>query len=541
LEDLRIKIYNKKGVVMNIKLFSVIYACIISAAVAFAQFDENPFSVSVELQKSDSGTNIVKIDFKIPDGLFLYNKSLKISSINNALIDQSIPTPEQKKDPFSGDMVDVYKHNQQFVYSVAENAEFPLKVTVEYQGCSSSLCYMPQTEVFNISQSGKKTEDNAKADTPSPKSDLLDGFKIIGSDLGYKKTAEFIDFIDRVESGKGIEENPLRDMFAKHGAFVLIFFILLGGLALNLTPCVLPMIPINIAIIGAGSQAGSRSRGFMLGAVYGLGIAIVYGTLGLVVVLTGSQFGTLNSSPWFNIGIAILFTALALAMFDVFSIDFSKYQSGGAAKKSHGPFVTAFFFGGVAALLAGACIAPVLIWVLVFSTEIYQRGNTAGLLLPFILGIGMALPWPFAGAGLSFLPKPGKWMETIKKVFGVIILLAAVYYGWLGVKLLIPSSEPQNPAITAEAVWMTSLDEALEISRDTGKPIFIDVWATWCKSCKTMSATTLKNKTVLDRLDKYILLKFQAENPKDPATKKVLDAMGVKGQPFYLFLQPQKK
>jgi len=526
---------------MNIKLFSVLSACMISAGAVFAQFGENPFSVSVESQKADTGANVVAIDFKIPDGLFLYKKSLKISEGKGALIEKSIPASEQKKDPFTGEPVDVYKHNSQFIYGVADNAEFPLKITVEYQGCSSKLCYMPQTEVFNISQSGKKTEAAPKTDVVAAKNDLLDGFKIIGSDLGYKKTDDFIAFIDRVESGKGVEENPLHNMFVKHGVVVLIVFILLGGLALNLTPCVLPMIPINIAIIGAGSHAGSRSRGFWLGAVYGLGIALVYGTLGLVVVLTGSQFGTLNSSPWFNIGIAILFTALALAMFDIFSIDFSKYQSGSGFKKTHGPFVTAFFFGGVAALLAGACIAPVLIWVLVFSTEIYQRGNTAGLLLPFILGIGMALPWPFAGAGLSFLPKPGKWMETIKKVFGVIILLAAVYYAWLGVKLLAPSSAPQTSEIKVESVWLTSFDEALKVSHDTGKPLFIDVWATWCKSCKTMSVTTFKDPKVLGRLDKYVLLKFQAENPNDPATKKVLDALGVKGQPFYVFLQPQTK
>jgi len=526
---------------MKTKFISLLSASILAASFAFAQSDKNPFSVTAELQKSNSGFNIAVLDFTVPDGLFLYEKNLKVSDAAKSLSPENIPPAEQKKDPFSGDMVGVYKHDFRFIYKVAADAQFPLKITVEYQGCSESLCYMPQSEIFNISAAGSKEEENSNTDTNAAPSDILNGFTIVGSDLGYKKTAELIDFIDRVEAGKGIEENPLRDMFAKHGVFVLIFFILLGGLALNLTPCVLPMIPINIAIIGAGSQAGSRSRGFALGAVYGLGIALVYGTLGLVVVLTGSQFGTLNSSPWFNLGIAILFTALALAMFDVFSIDFSKYQSGGANKKSRGPFLTAFIFGGVAALLAGACIAPVLIWVLVFSTEIYQRGNTAGLLLPFILGIGMALPWPFAGAGLSFLPKPGKWMENIKKVFGVIIMIAAVYYGWLGIKLLIPASEPEHTAVTTEAVWLTSFDKALEVSRSTGKPVFIDVWATWCKSCEAMAATTFKNQKVLDRLDKYILLKFQAENPRDPDTKRILDALGVKGQPFYAVLQPDKK
>src|SRR3970282_2060138 len=96
-----------------------------------------------------------------------------------------------------------------------------------------------------------------------------------------------------------------------------------GGLALNLTPCVLPMIPINLAIIGAGAQAGSRRRGALLGATYGAAMAFVYGLLGLIVILTASTFGTINASPWFNAGIAALFVVLALGMFDVFAIDFS--------------------------------------------------------------------------------------------------------------------------------------------------------------------------------------------------------------------------
>ncbi len=527
---------------MITKLVSLFSIAFLSASFAVAQFDENPFAVEVALQTSADNAKIVAVDFTVPDGFFLYESSVKVMDAGDVLTPKTIPAPEQKKDPFSGDLVRVYKHNFQMIYTIAVNAKFPIKVTVEYQGCGDTLCFMPQTETFNISATGGKVIEGAAEDAVVGETGLLDGFKIIGSDLGYKKTAEFIDFIDRVEAGKGMDENPLRNMLAKRGIWVLIVFILLGGLALNLTPCVLPMIPINIAIIGAGTQAGSRSRGFGLGAVYGLGIALVYGVLGLVVVLTGSQFGTLNSSPWFNLGIAILFLALSLAMFDIFSIDFSKYQSGGQSKEnSRGPFLTAFIFGGVAALLAGACVAPVLIGVLILSAEIYKNGNAAGLLLPFILGIGMALPWPFAGAGLSFLPKPGRWMENIKRVFGVIIMIAALYYFWLGVKLLIPESTPDNTAseTASEMVWLTSFDDAFEESQKTGKPIFVDVWATWCKSCKAMSVTTLKDPAVLARLEKYVTLKFQAENPKDPDTKDMLNVLGVKGQPFYVVLQPE--
>ena len=221
-------------------------------------------------------------------------------------------------------------------------------------------------------------------------------------------------------------------MFEGRGPLAILLIVLLGGLALNLTPCVLPMIPINLAIIGAGAQAGSRSRGFLLGAAYGAAMAFVYGVLGLVVILTAGTFGTINSSPWFNVGIAVLFVVLALAMFDVIVIDFSQLSAAGSGsnEESRGTLLVAFTMGGVAALLAGACVAPVVIQVVLFSSNLYATGTTAALALPFVLGIGMAVPWPIAGAGIGALPKPGAWMVRIKQVFGVVILATAVYYGY---------------------------------------------------------------------------------------------------------------
>ena len=142
---------------------------------------------------------------------------------------------------------------------------------------------------------------------------------------------------------------------------------------------------------------------------------------------------------------------------------------------------------------------------------------------------------------LKRLPKPGQWMERIKRGFGVVILAAAVYYGLLGVRLLAPIA-PEDGAVPVAAdqfVWLTSLDDAMATSTATGKPVFVDVWATWCKSCKAMSKTTLQDPAVLARLGAYVPLKFQAEDPKDPETKRVLDALGVKGQPFYVVLKSE--
>src|SRR6185312_1353150 len=149
----------------------------------------------------------------------------------------------------------------------------------------------------------------------------FDGFTTAGTTGGYQRSGEFLQFVHDAEAG--VQQ---KGMFEGRGPLAIALLVLLGGLALNLTPCVLPMIPINLAIIGAGAQAGSRGRGFMLGSAYGIAMALVYGAIGLVVILTAGTFGTINSSPWFNLGIAILFVVLALAMFDLLDIDFSKYS-----------------------------------------------------------------------------------------------------------------------------------------------------------------------------------------------------------------------
>lgn len=126
-------------------------------------------------------------------------------------------------------------------------------------------------------------------------------------------------------SEKGVER---KNLLEGRGFLGIVLAILIGGFLLNLTPCVLPLIPINLAILGAGARAGSKSRGFTLGLSYGLGIALIYGGLGLLVVLgVSSAFGGINATVWFNLGIAILFIALGLAMFDVFQIDFSRFQA----------------------------------------------------------------------------------------------------------------------------------------------------------------------------------------------------------------------
>ena len=366
----------------------------------------------------------------------------------------------------------------------------------------------------------------------------LDSFTVLGTTGGYLGTDDFLAFIRNAETG--VKE---RGMFEGRGPLAILLLVLIGGLALNLTPCVLPMIPINIAIIGAGAQAGSRSRGFLLGSAYGAAMALVYGLIGLVVILTAGTFGTINSSPWFNLGIAVLFVVLALAMFDVLVIDFSRFGSSFKPGASRGSIALAFTMGAVAALLAGACVAPVVIQVVLFSSNLYAAGTTLALALPFCLGLGMALPWPFIGAGIAALPKPGVWMVRVKQAFGVFILATALYYGYQAYTLFAnrwvdPAAVKASVEAQLKSGWDNSLARAIATARAEQKPLLIDFWATWCKNCLTMDKTTFEDEKVKSALAGYVKVKFQAEDLEAQPARALMQKFDAVGLPTYVILRP---
>ncbi len=528
----------RKSTFLLVALFSIIIS-------AYGQFGD-PFTVEARLEGNE-----VKLTVDIPSKHYLYTDHFSVMDAQgHEQTALSLPDTATITDPNSGKPKPVYAESFTAAFSWKPAEAGAGAIHVKYWGCNDQVCFIPQTKVVKLSDAVVapvvEMADGATSDWMTE----LEGFEVQAMDAGYMKAAPFLRFLDKAENG-GVGEDVdgfrlfLTDPVAfvrESGLLLTIIFILIGGLALNLTPCVLPMIPINLAIIGAGAQAGSKGRGFALGATYGLGIALVYGLLGVVVVLTGSQFGTIQANPWFNLVIALIFVVLALAMFDVFHIDFSRFQSKmGGGEHEQGSFLVALTMGSVAALLAGACVAPVVIAVLLLATNIYEAHSFAGLALPFLLGIGMALPWPFAGAGLSFLPKPGKWMEYIKYGFGVGIVLFALYYGNLSYRAFRPAGVTAEGEVEGHIIIdgtsNEGLADALKQAANADQFVFIDFWASWCKNCKVMDKTTFKDTVVKDRLHDYTFIKYVAEDPTNSETKAMMDHFGVQGLPTFVVLK----
>lgn len=468
---------------------------------------------------------------EIPAGEYLYRNATEVRAVSGGkeVIPSEVPAAEPYEDSFSG-KTEIYSGPAVCRWTF-RNVLYSVQIQIHWQGCSKGsagkppVCFLPGSKAvyFKEFKQISKPELFPERVQTAEENAELPAFEILRSETGYLSVPEFLQFL------KG-ERQEFFPSFSGKSFLVILLLVFLGGTALNLTPCVLPMIPVNLAMIGA--KTGSRAGCALRGLVYGCGIALSYGVLGIAAVMTGSSFGIIDSAWWFNAFAAVLFLLLGLSLFDVFVLDLSRFSSRFGNFSGAG-YAGIFLMGAVSALLAGACVAPVVAATLLQAGKMYNAGEHAGLFLPFVLGAGMALPWPLAAGGFAVMPTPGAWMKYVKYIFGVMIIGLGAYYGWTAFETAF--SGARSPESIAENRKI--LTESLQESARTGQPVFIDFRAEWCKNCKAMEQNVFPDSAVSAELEKFIFVEFDATDLSSPAVSSVLKKLGVSGLPAYLIVR----
>jgi thioredoxin:protein disulfide reductase len=376
---------------------------------------------------------------------------------------------------------------------------------------------------------------------------------------------------------------------AGRGAGSAFLFALTAGLLTALTPCVYPMIPITISVFGG--KGVSRGRAFTLATLYVAGIAVMFGTLGTVFALVGRAFGTFLSNPWVIVPMALLFVAMALSMFGAFELNLPVGLQQRLSQVGGRGFTGAFFMGLVGGLIAAPCTGPPLAGMLAYVAT--TRDAFRGFLLLATYAVGIGVPfWLIAGFSMQ-LPKSGRWMEAVKSVFGIALLVAALYYlknvvpalGQLtgrtqavlfgaialavagvalgavhlsfhagalhrlrkgaGVALavlglFVVTNYVLTPKV--EFAWLRSEPEALTSARAVNRPVVIDFSADWCLPCRELEVKVFAHPDVARAFQDFTLLKIDlSREAEDEALGLLREKYGVETLPAVRVVSPAGK
>ena len=375
-------------------------------------------------------------------------------------------------------------------------------------------------------------------------------------------------------------------------AFVTVFA---GGFLTSLTPCVYPMISITVSLFGARDEKVTRRRAMALAATYVAGIGVMYTSLGVSFALAGRAFGTFMSSPYVMVPIAVLFFVMAASMFGAFELalpsNLQTRLSGLGGKGFGGSFV----MGLVGGIIAAPCTGPVLASVLAYVATTRSVVMGGSLLFTYALGMGV-LFFVIAAFAVS-LPKSGGWMETVKSFFGVVMIVAALYFlrnvarplaaygspsnGWLIVHAVAiaagaaiggfhlsfkysPRIEKLRKSVGIAAVvvggfgvvgWMlapklsASIDLAwihgeaagVKTARATHTAALVDFYADWCLPCKEMELKTFDDEAVSAELGRLQLVKVDCTSDEDPIVVEVKKRYGADTLPTLVLLDSDGK
>jgi thioredoxin:protein disulfide reductase len=534
-----------------------------------------PVDAAFVLETVADGPDRVRLRWTIADGYYLYRERMTATTTSEQarLGALSLPTGKLKNDEFFGEQ-EVYYDELVATLPVsrAGTSEFQLPLKVTFQGCAEAgLCYPPETKTLNVVlPAGAGTTASAGAPPGA--------------------------------SGGGfVSEQDRLAALIRDGSLWLVLATFFGlGLLLALTPCVLPMVPILSGIIAGQGENVTTKRAFALSLTYVLGMAVTNTLAGVAAAAAGSQIQAMFQQTWVIVLFALMFVVLALSMFGLFTIQMPSALQTRLTDVSNqqraGTFGGVAMMGALSALIVTACVAPPLFAALavIGQTGDLVRGGSA----LFFMSLGMGAPLILIGTSAGkLLPRAGAWMDTVKQLFGVLMLAVAAWmlarivpdwaqlllwaipaligawillrqvrsrtaWGWTGraagaalgiygVVLLagaglggtdplkpIPQLAGEQRKLEFKLIkTVDDLEREVADAAAVNRPVMLDFYADWCVSCKEMEKYTFTDAAVQAALANAVLLKADV-TANDDADQALLKHFEIFGPPTIAFYGP---
>jgi thiol:disulfide interchange protein DsbD len=581
-------------------LCTLLLACLAFVPVAHADDDFLPPEQAFKFSAHMADAHTIVVNYAIADGYYMYRERFHFSANGAKLGEPAIPPGKVKFDDTFQKNVETYHNGVEIRIPVEATGPFTLNASG--QGCADKgLCYPPQDTSIQLAPGGGGEPQMSVA----PAQSLPPGQSTFAFPGQAAQPAPQVDTpaASSPTAAPAAAAQPLAPAPARgapselsgiaallQGGRLLAIvpaFILLG-LGLAFTPCVLPMVPILSSIIVGEGPGVRRARGFLLSLAYSLGMAIVYTSLGIAAGLIGEGLSAALQNPWVLGTFGLLMVGMALSMFGFYELQLpaalQTRLSVASGRQSSGKAAGVFIMGAISALIVGPCVAAPLAGALVYIS--HTRNVVVGGTALFSMAMGMSIPLLLVGLSAgALLPRAGRWMEGVKRFFGVLMLAMALYlvspvlpatvqmagwaallvgYGaWLvqgrvkwpslawGVVLIVlgavelvglasgardplaPLAEMRGARAHGLAFQRirTSAELDTELARLNGKTAMLDFYADWCVSCKEMEKLTFTDARVQSALENTVRLQIDvtANNADDKAMLKRFGLFGPPG------------
>lgn len=473
--------------------------------------------------------NLIQLEIKIAEGYYLYRDKLTFYVGQNKSHPLMVTLPEaheKKYDETFQKNVAIYRHRVEVQAPI--EAEFADKVVhLVYQGCADKgLCYAPIHLSLQPSDVGI-----------TPKTEHENTY----SERGKNSLNALWQARD--------DSQRLGGLLLTLPTYYLILGVLLFGILLSFTPCVLPMLPIISAILLGQQTQPTPRRQLILSSSYVLGMATTNTLLGILVATIGASLSAYLFNPWIQGAFALLLIWMAGALFGWYEMRLLPTRFENALHRyTHQPrgngIYRALIMGMFAALLVGPCVTPPLAAILLMIAHAGSIGLGAMLLFFLTLGMGLPLILLAVGAG-QLLPRSGPWLARVKYLFAILLLLLAAWFVWLSLPKayqphITQTSTTQPTKTTLPFILIQDVKQLNQYLSDAQVPVMLDFYADWCVSCKEMELLTFSDPSVRDALARMQLLKIDMTD-NTPAHQILLKHFDLFGPPAILFFNSDGK